>query len=229
MDADGETLTDDLGLSVSQVLLRPAYWGKTSSGHPWTLNVVIPILSKKIDSADYDDSGIGDITLVGAYNFYAKDGFFISSPLFIKLPTGSFDKDKALNFGDGQMDIWPQLRVAKLMDKMQFEGTIGYKYRMENDDTNVKPGNELWIEGLFGYQITKTMKLGGEVSLGMGEDSEVNGITANDTAMSSLSIGPQVYYQIDPKMSLVGKFMFDVDSQNYSKGTLFLGRFLYTF
>jgi len=167
------------------------------------------------------ESGLGDLSLIGhyrAYQYLSTDTIFAWDLIGgVKFPTGSSDRIKEelmemtpapgvpesgihghdLALGSGSYDgivgtaffaRWQRLFLTSgIMYNIRSRGDFDYRYA--NDLAwHVKPGGYLWLshEGTLGLQLAVT-----------GEDKgkdDLAGVTADDTGMTSVFIGPELTF-----------------------------------
>jgi len=235
LDKDGDDLPGDLGLRMSEVLFRFTYYPPTK-GSPYSLHTIVPVgrveITNPMTGHKESDSGLGDVTLIGAIWLGKSEGYLYGNfetgtyygvGLNVDVPSGSYDKNSVANMGSNQWDIRPMLFYAGLHGPLSVDLTLYYNFRLENKSTDIKPGDEFWLETAIGYAITKNLRIAGHLDYISGRDMEVGGIKQSDTATKLLRLGPSVTYQLG-KLNLLFKVLFDVEGENTPKGTLFWGR-----
>ncbi len=172
-------------------------------------------------SARGSESGIGDVSLVGTAKLHEKlseDFTFnwtaLAGP---KFPTGSSSRlnpvlpdfapgiaghDLALGSGsyDGQLGTGFYTRWKRLF----FTGTMQYAVRSEGDFGYQYANDWTWLGGpgvylLLGHEHTLALQavVSGESK---GEDS-VNGAPLDDTAMTTVYLGPQLNYTLSSRLA----------------------------
>lgn len=222
-DSKGKTAVDDLGLDNYGLVIRPLYYH-----NDFIFAAFVPIETLEVDAFDDSDGGIGDIVLGVGYFLPVKWADIIAA-LQVKIPTGHFDKDDAVNIGDGQWDIRPELYLNKFVGKFSFDLALKYWVRLEIHSNGWKPGNEFHAEALVTYGITGKLRFGPSVKLLRGADGELDGVRFDDTASRRLSLGAELIYQTTPRLQFLLTVLEDVETENAADGTLVMGRVSYAF
>lgn len=213
-DSHGNTVKNDYGLSKAEELLRFCYY---------TPNLVLTALAPfdylEIDSRHQKSSGLGDIS-VGAGYFLPIKSVDILPMLFIKLPTGKYDSTSAANVGTGQYDIKPTVFLYKAFGDFSVDAAVKYFFRLENHDNHVSPGDELYLQCLFGYNVTDRFKLGPSFNWMVSRDKKLNGVKVPNSARETFSAGADFYYRFS-KFSVTFTYLYDAYAENSTKGSFF--------
>lgn len=229
IDEKGNVVNDDVGFRLMKNLFRLAYWGRTSSGNPYLLNIIIPFGKKEARSINESDSGLGDIFLASSYTLCKQEKLYFLGTVYFKIPTGDFDEEKNINIGDGQFDIWFQLNYAQLINKITLESNLTYIYKFENSKNDFKSGNEYKFESLVGYELSDKLRTGVELSASFSENDKKNGHIIDNSKSKVVQLGPQLFIRISDKVSVNIKVISDVYVRNNLKGTLMHGRLFFAF
>jgi len=189
------------------------------------------------------ESGLGDLTLLGHYRAYrhvTEETIFVWDLVGgVKFPTGSSDRIKEeltetepapgvpesgihghdLALGSGSYDgvvgtgmfaSWQRLFVSgALQYSIRSRGDFDYRYA--NDlSWHLKPGYYLWLshQGSLGLEFLAS----GEVK---GKD-DLAGVTAEDTGMTSVFVGPELSFTWKERISAELGAEFPVVSDNTS-------------
>jgi hypothetical protein len=196
--------------SVSQLFL--GYNFNNRFGVQFNLPVIYRAYGYR--SARGSESGIGDVSLVGTVKLYEKlkEGFTFDWTALggVKFPTGSSSQlnpalpdfapgigghDLALGSGsyDGRLGTGFYARWKRLF----LTGTMQYAARSEGDFGYQYANDWIWLGGpgmylLLGHEHTLALQavVSGESK---GEDT-VNGVAQDDTAMTTVFLGPQLEY-----------------------------------
>jgi len=215
---DGDAAIDNLGLDKYGMYLSGSYYTEH-----FLLNAVVPVADLKISALQGRDEGLGDCYLRAGY-FLSFGGVTILPALVVKLPTGHFDKNDAVNVGDGQADVNAELYFFKVMDKFSVDWLFKYSVRQTNHHTDFNPGDEFDTEGLITYGITDKIKVGPSGVFVMGGDNKRNGLTISNSGIRKLSLGGELYYKASPRLKIAVAMLKDVDTRNTTEGTLVLSR-----
>ena len=152
------------------------------------LNAMIPVGTLEIGKLKNDDTGLGDIHLRAGW-YVPVEGVTVTPALAVKVPTGSYDKNHPVNFGDGQTDLIAELYLFKLMQAISFDALLKYAVRFRNPDSGVTPGNEFTAEGLVTWRLAEKIRIGPAVNYIIGEDNKKSGKTVTDSGFMRLSVG----------------------------------------
>ena len=223
-NSDGDSY--DIGDTRSQMgfAARPAYYGMLGQNR-WMVSAVLPFASVDPGLGD-SEAGISDIQLSAAYWLIDqhKEGMYLSAWLWADLPTG--DDEKYL--GTGQMDIRPGLAFAKESQQWRAQASMYYNIRMENSDTNFKPGNEFWANADFGYWVNPQLMPGLEFQTGFGQDATINDVDSPDSGEQWFRVGPYAEYQINPQFGLKLAGLYNAIGKNTDQSLDIQARLTYS-
>ncbi|OQX92434.1 MAG: hypothetical protein B6D58_02930 [candidate division Zixibacteria bacterium 4484_95] len=191
-------------------MLRPTYYSMFND-HRWSVSVVMPFMSYSQGSGN-SESGFGDIQISAAYwiiDDYNK-GNYLSMWFWSDLPTG--DDNKGL--GTGQVNIRPGFAYTWYKNPYHIQTSIYYNLRLENSDTNLKPGDEIWFNCAFGYWFNKDYRASLEFESGFGQDWKWDSNSLPDTKEQWYKLGPSFCYQINPDVGLKFKMLYNLGGTN---------------
>ncbi|MCM8783707.1 MAG: transporter [Candidatus Omnitrophica bacterium] len=219
---EGKTAIKNYEYHKIEEIFRLSYYKKS-----WVLTALVPL--GYVHSGFYDVSsyGLGDIITGGGY-FLPFNEFDVLPMFTIKLPTGEYDSRKSVNYGSNQYDIRTTLFIYKAIDKLSFDGAIQYRLRLENPDTKVSPGDELRLESLLGWQLSKTCKAGPSLSWMKSSNRKLDGIKVADSRRETFSVGGDIYFRLKP-FSLTFTYLHDVYAKNTIQGDFFQIKTCYKF
>lgn len=224
-DSDGDS--QDYSESWSQVgfTARPTYYGIMGENR-WMVSAFLPFVSDNQPGGD-SESGIGDIQFAAAYWLIDnhKEGMYLSAWLWADLPTG--DDEKSL--GTGQVDIRPGIAFAKETHQWRGQASVYYNIRMENSDTDHKPGNEFWANADWGYWVSPQVMPGVEFQTGFGQDSKFNDVEDTDSGEQWFRVGPFAEYQVNPQIGLKVAALYNVQGKNSPQAIDIQGRLTWGF
>ncbi|MEN6374360.1 MAG: transporter [Smithella sp.] len=221
-NSKGKKSRDNYDLTKAEELFRWSYY----TGD-FVASALVPVAHMSVGSLDQESSGLGDI-LVGAGYFLPFKQADILPMVFVKFPTGEYHADKSVNIGSNQYDVRPMVFLYKNLGKFSIDAVAKYFIRFQNPDTNVSPGNEFHLQGLLGYNVTDRFKLGPSVNWMISRCKEVNGVKVADSSRELLSMGADIYYRF-PKISLTATYLYDVYTENSTKGHFFQLKAVYRF
>ncbi len=221
-DKNGDAGKKNFGLWSIQELLRLCYYSPD-----FVATALVPLGHMEIDSLDQQSSGLGDINLGVGY-FLPLQQVSILPMIFVEFPTGEYSSSKAANVGSNQYDIKPVLFFHKSFEKFSVDAAAKYFFRLKNDDTDVLPGNEVYLQCLFGYNLTDKFKLGPSINWMMSREKEVGGVEVKDSDRESLSVGADVYYRF-PWLNVTVTYLYDIYAENSPRGHFFQIKTVYRF
>lgn len=215
-DGAGDPLIRNFGMTRVQDLARLSYyWGDAC------LHLMAPVIWQEVSFKKDDDAGLGDVNLGFGY-FIPVKVVDLLPILFVKFPTGGFDKSKKVNVGGGQTDLKPTLFLHKTMGPWTVDLAAKYFYRMENPDTKQAPHNELYAEGLFGREFWSFMKVG--LSLNWlqtdGQKYLDEELITGAKARKVFAVGSDVYFRTKP-VSVAFTYLYDAYAENSPQGHFF--------
>jgi len=221
-NAKGNKSQDKYNLTKAEELLR---WCGYSGN--FVATALVPVDYMSIGSLHQDSAGLGDIN-VGTGYFLPFQNVDILPMLFVKLPTGEYNAEKSVNIGSNQYDIRPMIFLYKDLGKFSIDAVAKYFIRLKNPATNVSPGDEFYLQCLIGYNVTDRFKIGPSVNWMVSRDKEVGGTKVADSARECLSMGTDIYYRFS-KISVTATYLYDVYTENSTKGHFFQIKAVYRF
>ncbi len=221
-DKAGNTGTKNFGLSSTQELLRLCYYSPD-----FVATALVPFGYTKIDSLNQDSSGLGDINL-GAGYFLPIRTVDILPMIFLEYPTGKYSSAKSANIGSNQFDIKPVIFLHKTLENFSVDAAAKYFFRLENESTDVLPGDEIHLQCLLGYNLTEKLKIGPSINWMLSRDKKKNGLKIDDSARETVSAGADFYYRFS-RLSITFTYLYDVYTENSPQGHFFQLKTVYRF
>jgi hypothetical protein len=123
----------------------------------------------------------------------------------------------------------PEIFLNKIINKFVLDFAVRYRIKFENEHTNVKPGNQLSLEGLVTYNFYKNMWIGPKATFVRSQDNFSNGNRDADTDIKLFSAGGQFIYQFACNWQFLIEGVADIISENTTKGYTAKGRICYRF
>lgn len=192
------------------------------------VNAYLPVLKRETRKLHSEDWGIGDIQLRAGW-ILPVDWLTIQPTAYLKVPSGSYNKDSKVNVGDGQTDLGLELNINKSSGPYSLDLFFKYNVRFRNPDTDVTPGNEFSAEAQAAYMILPKVWLGPSVNFLVGEDNKKAGKTLGDSGLMRLSAGGEIAYVGFQHIKLALAVYQDLISRNFAEGTMVLGRIAFPF
>jgi hypothetical protein len=229
--------------SVSGDLLKFAYVSdRKLFGGRYNAAILLPILFGSqvmryvagrvpAEAADSNITGLGDIYFTPAALGWNWGDQHLNANLSFIAPTGAFDDHRAINQGRNYWSFDPNASYTWLHSKRGHEVTLtlGYMFNGENSDTHYTTGDELHIDwtvaqhfsehfaiGLTGYWYAQVTDDTGELPAGF---------AASAFDASGVGIGAAVLYTPEiagRHVSLIGKWLTDLEASNRLEGDLFM-------
>lgn len=222
-DNDGHAKVTDLGMKKYGVVI-----GNSFQVGNLQLSAFIPFATLEVDKLKDSDTGIGDIQLRAGW-FLPVEWITAQPMLMVKVPSGSFNKQHAVNLGDGQTDLATELYLYKLMQPFSFDAVLKYNIRFHNTDSDVTPGNEFSAEGLVTVRLAKKIRIGPAINFVIGEDNKRGGRTVPDSGMMRLAAGGEIYYGRFQHLKLSLAAYKDLVTRNTNQGVLVINRIAFVF
>ena len=213
-DSRGHTSKKDYGYSKVEELLRICYYDKDL-----ILTGFFPVGHVKSGFYHSSSEGLGDVNLGAGYFLPIKPADVLAS-LFVKFPTGEYDSQKSVNYGANQYDIKPTLFFYKSAGRFSVDAAAKYFFRLENPSTKVSLGNELYLQGLLGWQFNRICKAGPSFNWMKSSSQKNDKIKVSSSQRESLSVGADVYLRL-PAFSLTFTYLRDIRAKNTTQGDFF--------
>jgi len=170
--------------------------------------------------------GLGDATAGAGYFLPVKE-VDILPMLFVKVPTGEYASDKSTNYGTHQVDIRPVIFFSKTIGDFSMDAAAKYYFRLENDK-DVSPGDELHLQYLLGYALTKKIRLGPSVNWMASRDQKRDGIGMAGSGRRTFSVGGDIYTKFRG-IRFSFTYLYDAYARNAPKGRFFQLKSCYRF
>lgn len=176
------------------------------------------------------ESGLGDMEFAPFVDWQTDTYRVIFAPAFVA-PTGSYDKDRAVNPGAGNFwTLRPALTLAYVTENgWEFGARTTYSYNTRNSDTEYKSGQYLHSDGAVMYQIRDGLRLGaaGYLIYQTTKDSGA-GAPENGNKARVFALGPSVGWQTEnAALGLEFKVMQEFGARNRPEGTIGWLRVIY--
>lgn len=219
-DQHGDVKVKNYDLTLNQYLLRPVYFDDNL-----VYQAILPYNDTKLGLNETEASGIGDL-LLGAGGFLPLElentdvGFLAN----IILPTGDFDKNKAVNPGSGNYSFRGEAYLNHRFGRFMWDASLKTFVYLKNPDTDIKKGSELTLESTLAYALSAQVMIAPWMVYRIGNDRSIDGKKQNDTGVKKLSLGGELLWRISPKHSLLLGYYQDVEAENSLKGSIFSTR-----
>lgn len=210
-DSKAKTSKTDYEYSKFEELLRFCYYTPDL-----VLTAFFPAGYVHSKYYDVSSGGLGDINLGAGYFLPVKQADILPM-LFVKFPTGVYDSGKSVNYGTNQYDIKPCLFLYKAIGRFSIDAAAKYYFRTENPGTKISSGDELYLQCLFGWKISKSCKAGPSFNWMKSQNQKTDGAESRRSSKESLSIGADLYLRL-PIFSLTLTYLRDIRAKNTTQG-----------
>lgn len=219
-DQDGNTV--DIGVDVTYAAFRPVYFAGKVLGKTWGVNGVIPFFHIGTDGEDNAD-GVGDL-VVGPFLFLhenPKEQFFLSFWEFAYTPTGHSDVSN---------DSWwfqHQLALGWYPGPWSLDVCLNYWQRDEDSAGDDLP-DAFEAEAVLGYAVTDKFRFGVQAAWWKDfDDIESSGVSLDGTEGENLKLGFNLGYMLQENLMINLRYMHDVESEAFTKGSWTYLRIVY--
>lgn len=214
-DHNGDVKIKNYDLTLNQYLLRPVYFDGDM-----VYQAILPYNDSELGLGHTQSSGIGDLLLgVGSFLPLGLEKTDVGLLANIVLPTGDFDKTKAVNPGSGYYTLKGEAYLNHRFGRFMWDASIKTLIHFKNPDTDTKQGNELTLESTLAYALSHQVMVAPWMTYRLGDDTKIDGKKQNDTGVKKLSLGGELAWRINPKVSFLLGFYQDVEVENALKGT----------
>ena len=225
-DQDGNEF--DFGIEASSMVIRPVYFiGQIKDKFTYGINAIIPVVNLSLDSNNAfgapssNEFGLGDIGISPFIFLYEnqKSQIFLSFWEFVFAPTGSYDKDDAVNIGRDAWWFQHQLAFGWYPNRFGLDANINYFQFTESDDLNYDEPDALEFEAVVHYALTDKFRVGINAAYWLGvDDEEENGTTIPDSKPKNFKLGLNLMYTLSENFAVNFRWMHDIDSENSTMG-----------
>jgi hypothetical protein len=118
--------------------------------------------------------------------------------------------------------------LYKSFGNFSIDAAMKYYFRLKNETTHVLPGDELYVQCLLGYNLTDKFKLGPSINWMISSNKSQNGAAVASSSRETLSMGADVYYRFS-WLSVTFTYLYDVQTENSTKGNFFQLKTVYHF
>ena len=190
-----------------------------------------------------DDCGFGNIIFDPCILTWVDGPIHYTVGVDIYIPVGEFDDDKLVNVGKDFWTFEPIFAVTGIFDKLSFSAKFMYDFSTETGDqvvapgpvpkAELQPGQEFHFDYAADYAISGGLRGGvaGYYYKQITKD-EWDGTDAPGKKSEALAVGPVAKYDFllaGNPASVIGKVLFDVDTQNWAEGDSYWLKFVYNF
>lgn len=178
-----------------------------------------------------ETTGFGDLEISPVLHWELGDNQSISFAPTIVLPTGQYNKNKAVNPGYGDFYTFrPSVQYGYIGDGWDVGARAVLSFNTRNKDTDYKSGNMFNLDFQLMRFITEDLRLGlqGYVVQQISDDSSDNTTTqamidaVDGNRMRTYALGPALaWIKNGGEMMIEGKLLREFGSRNRSEGTAY--------
>lgn len=229
--SDGEKAAD-ADFTLDLLVLRPVVYFHAGDV-PLAFQAIA--LAGKVEEKKFLDessSGLGDFIFGPGVFLYSnqESNTHLSYWLYAYAPVGEYDKDKAINLGQGAWYFEHQLAFGKGAGDFLFDVNLNYyQYPFENG-AKFKSPDRIQVDYSGAYKATGALTVGlnGGTYWDLSE-ATVDGDKVPDTKAHKIQLGPQVGYQISDRLSATLRWLRDWKAVNDFQGNDVWARLSYAF
>ncbi len=199
-------------------------------GGYWGMHVFLPLMKvdvHKSPGGSGNNAGLGDIIIDPVILSWHGKNWHLATGVDIYCPTGSFDKGRTANVGRNYWTFEPIIAGTYVSDNgYEVSAKFMYDFNTRNTDTDYRSGQEFHVD----YTVGKKF---GPLSLGAGgyyyqQTTEDKTGGFNYGKGMTMAVGPEAKYDYR-NMSLVFKYLFEVETSNRPQGNNLWAKFVYAF
>ncbi|WP_198971901.1 transporter [Xylophilus sp. ASV27] len=218
--------------SVNAAMVMPRYVHYMDvGGHPLAVTALVPYgrqWNGTLGGASLGDSKttLGDVTLVSGYWLYSnpQERKNIVLAGYLNVPTGTYDRDRALNMSSGQLAATLQLGgMLPLSDKWTLEPTVDATVYRDKSNANslgqtLSQANVYTVQNWLSYSINATTMFHVGHAAYFGGTKKLDGVENGfNSRKQQVRVG--LVHWLSPKVSIYGQVNRDFDVQGGFKGT----------
>lgn len=181
---------------------------------------VLPYTSRKEENGSTsDESGLGDVELLGKYKVMgAAEGMpAVALVGKVKLATGDDEKD----LGTGALDFGVGAAASMNLGVVNGHGNLGYVITGENDDAKKNPGDQILYNLALDFPVSPQLTLFGELNGIKAGEAEDDGETDKDSDSNEVYMGPGAKFALESYGAVIdGIIQFGVtdDARDWRAG-----------
>ena len=245
-DDDGNKIPGLQGVDVTVAMTQYIYQSNQPLllGGKWGVNVMLPLVSFDADVLPDNGTGFGDL-LIGPYLQW-DPVMGANGPLFMHrielqtvLPTGDYDRTKALNQGSNHWSFNPYWSATAFFGpKVTASWRLHYLLNGTNDEAfvgtgaqEVQPGQAFHANFAAAYEVLpKQLRLGvNGYYLDQLTDSEYDGVKVKGGQEKVFAVGPGLVWHFSPDAHLFANGYIETEARNRPQGERYNLRFVYHF
>jgi hypothetical protein len=199
----------------------------------WDVKVQLPVFAIAFDdfADERESNGLGDFRVESRYNVL-DDPMVLTLGGAIKFPTGKFVNDaEIVPVGEGQYDFDVFAEVGRSLWPVNgyVTGKIGYRFRNENEETNIAFGDEIIWRAEVGYRFNRRWSTKVLARGLYGFESMSFGLNIETLRREVVYIEPGVHFAFTEKQGVEVTIPVSVRGRNWPAGPVFIVSFVSLF
>jgi hypothetical protein len=166
---------------------------------------------------------VGDLNLAVALAHHYSPQLHSVAALEVVVPTGSYDKNRAINNGRNYWAFQP-LYTMSYIDPTGFNADFKavLDFSRKNPDTDYKTGNELTVDYAIGWGVGSGLTVGASGHFyRQFTDDKVGGVKVDGHRAAATSIGPSIKFDNGNHWFITVKWEKEFDVRNRPQGSAF--------
>lgn len=209
-------------------------------GGTWLAHVLVPYMNVDYDSLGVDDSGLADIIVDPFIVAWHWGDYHAIAAVEIFVPTGDYTRGNPASVGKNFWTIEPVFAVTGMYENgLSWSVKLMYDFNTKNDDWlnpttatvgELEPGQEFHLDYAVDYNV------GGGFRVGVAgwyykqiTDDEFDGVEIEGDRGQVFAIGPLVKYDLQPNVSFIARYAWELEAENRPEGNAFWFKFIYGF
>lgn len=244
---DADTLTAsggemDIDLKAWADVVRVIYSSdKRILGGNYLAHVFVPYLDADFDPLGYSESGFGDLIVDPLILAWHGPTYHAVAGIDVFVPVGEYDENSPINLiGKNFWTFEPVLAVTGMYGSgLSWSVKLMYDINTKNDEyvnpltgmqSDLDPGDEFHFDYALDYGIAKNCRLGAAgYYYKQLDDDELDGMDIPDDRGEAFAVGPVFMYSPSPRLHLVAKALFEVETENRPEGNAYWFKIIYSF
>ncbi len=218
-DNKSNSAIDNYGYDQFYELVRIAWYYSS-----FVITGLISVGGEYVSSVPEGSFGLGDAQ-PGVGYFLPVKFIDIFPMVFVKFPTGEYEKDKSVNFGSNQIDLKPMIFFNKRIKNFMFDGVVKYYHRFKDTENNIEIADELYIESVIGYRIRKII-FGPSMKWKRNIKKKITGETVEGKNVQKYSLGCDFLFPLN-QSNVTFTYLNDIYAENTLKGHFFQLKVVY--
>lgn len=212
-DSRGEKISGSNRLTTLSAITHVGYLSELHLfGASYGGEVILPLANVDINASSVATErirGVGDL-FVGPFVLQWSDqklfgmGYFHRFVIDLILPTGEYDRNKAVNIGNNLISVTPNYALTLVAsEKLEFSARLNYLWNSQNDEPfvglgarNTQPGQAFFANYSVSYEIFKGGRIGiNGYALQQFTENKIDGHSLVNSKERVFAIGPGLVFR----------------------------------